>query len=97
MVTYQKEKPADIPALVKGMDQAGFSVVELRVVARGVYTEEGGQPAFRVSGTAQLFRLQDGELLAKLKALGKEATVTGKVEFKAAQAPYLLILEKVES
>jgi hypothetical protein len=95
-VTYQKGKPVDPAALLKGMDQAGFGIAEMRVVARGIYTDEGGKPALKVSGTGQLFRLQQSELAAKLKTLGKEATITGKVEFKANQAPYPLILETVE-
>lgn len=90
--------------LAKAMDAAGFGADEITLIAKGSLTEEKsgtsatGRPAFKVSGTNQIFLLAENEVLNQLKALGtgKEATITAKVEMKGEGTPLTLILEKVE-
>ena len=80
------------------MDDAGFGLGELRIVARGRYVEEGGRPAFKVSDSGQVFLLASGELLQKLQGIGrgKEVTITAKVDLQAGGPPWTLGLEQVE-
>jgi hypothetical protein len=99
VVTFKEGASLDPNQLAKAMDAAGFGADEITVIIKGSLTEEKGYPAFKVSGSNQIFLLAENEVLNQLKALGsgKEVTITAKVEMKGGGAPFTLILEKVES
>jgi hypothetical protein len=95
VVTFKPRAQVDPLKLDKAMDAAGFGIAELKLVARGTPAEEGGGPAFKVSGSEQLFLVAAGQEQLQGVA-GKEVTVTAKVDLQAGGPPFTLAIEKVE-
>lgn len=91
-ITLKESSPLNIKDLKNAIKDAGFSVREIKIFANGEIVTYGDFLALKVSGTDQLFILNDTK---KLK-VGSKVLIKGKIHGLANDKPYALLIESIE-
>ena len=98
--TLAPETNLDPEAVYELVQDAGMSLYGIQIEAKGEMIDQQGQLALRVSGTQQVFPLQQNaraaQLAQALKAGHTQVTVTGTLPTPRDGAPAALIVENFQ-
>lgn len=71
-VIFKDGKAVDIDRLNKAVKKSGFTPGDIKINAKGTFTESGGNPALKVSGSDQIFLLVGSKLHKKEEFLSED-------------------------